>query len=826
MAKRRKNKNMNRQQANPTPVKTAPSGPSGNQGGSKKEEPAQEIEKLSAAAAANVTESDLKALDDKPPASPDTSVKDLITKGNEALSLLEVQRERAKKEEEIAKAKQAELDETRNNLESDREMAQLQLAEAEEKNAEIEKAKKAVEQREKALLEREETLLKRELDADAGFAQRNRQALESLDREAHSLREEFSNHRARIASEREEWQKELLGKRAALEGEVQQRLSAIKAEANARVEQWKAEVEEREADLAAREAESNAESARLRKVARNIEVERELLAEDRQAAEERAEKIAAAKLEEKNGEISALQERLAAARRQRDTLARSISEREDADRRFGDRSPAEVLSELRELRQERDELRKTLGGRPSAEALQRLEELERQRERWETDRLSLLGDVAELKQHVARKSIAVTELEALRDHKAALEASNELLRKALEDEIGKVNDLVTGADGASPFPSCTRMDNANDLQATRPTKDEIESLRDFADYVRHRIAYDSTAEKTLYYSAADVRSFLGGLAMSRLHLLQGISGTGKTSLPLSFARAIGAGHRLIEVQAGWRDRQDLIGHFNTFERRFYESEFLQALYMASCPQYRGTPFVVVLDEMNLSHPEQYFADLLSALEQEQHRQRLVLMTAAVEPAPALMDDGGRVLPIPANVWFVGTANHDETTKDFADKTYDRAHVMELPRQYKEFVVKESQTIQPVGVHALLRAFERAGKDHAAVGKTAYDFLKNKVGDILGRRFGVGWGNRLQRQMEDYVPVVIDCGGSIGEATDHVLATKLLRKIRDRHDNRPEDIIALREQINTEWPSLDSKSGPSKSLDILGEELHRLGHDED
>ena len=177
MSKRKKNKNRNRQQANPTRAETTPSGPTGNHGGSKKEEPAQEIEKLSEAAAANVTESDLKALDDKPPPSPDVSVKDLITKGKEALSLLEVQRERAKKEEETAKAKQAELEEVRNNLESDREMAQLQLAEAEEKAAEVDAAKKDVDEREKELLAREETLLKRELDADAGFAQRNRQAL-------------------------------------------------------------------------------------------------------------------------------------------------------------------------------------------------------------------------------------------------------------------------------------------------------------------------------------------------------------------------------------------------------------------------------------------------------------------------------------------------------------------------------------------------------------------------------------------------------------------------------------------------------------------------
>ena len=123
--------------------------------------------------------------------------------------------------------------------------------------------------------------------------------------------------------------------------------------------------------------------------------------------------------------------------------------------------------------------------------------------------------------------------------------------------------------------------------------------------------------------------------MSRLHLLQGISGTGKTSLPLAFARALGAGAALIEVQAGWRDRQDLIGHFNAFERRFYESEFLQALYRAQCPRYSGLVNIVVLDEMNLSHPEQYFADLLSAMEEPDPQERwLRLNVPASENRPA------------------------------------------------------------------------------------------------------------------------------------------------------------------------------------------------
>ena len=827
MGKRRKNKrNKNRTQPRPAQAPAQSGGVSTKRASEKEETPAIQIERISKAAKQHGTNSDLTALKGRPGPAPGTSLEELVAKGNEALALLEVQLERTRKEEQGAKAKAVEIDEARKSVESEREQVQLLLAESEEEATRIATKKKALDAREHALLQREEELVQRESDADAGFSQRNRLSLESLKREAKEYREEFSTHRATIASERGAWEKELLEKRSDLQEELEQRRSELDAEMNELIGERKVEVEKRETTCAAKDVEQRTEDARLRKEARDLEVDKELLDEDREAANERAERLAAAKLEQKDAEIAAHKERLMMARQGRDELARQIGDREEADRRFGDRTPDEVLAELRELRREREELRQKLGGRPSAEAFQRLEELERQREGWEGERLSLVGDVAELRQQLVRRNIAVTELEALRDHKAALEASNELLSKALEDEIRRVNDLVRGADSVSPFPSCSRMDNDSDLQASRPTMDTIRSLEDFAEYVRHRIAYDETTEKNLFYSGADVRSFIGGLAMSRLHILQGISGTGKTSLPLAFARAIGAGQALIEVQAGWRDRQDLIGHFNTFERRFYESEFLQALYQAKCPQYRDTPFIVVLDEMNLSHPEQYFADLLSALEQEQHRQRLVLMTAAVEPAPALMDGGGRVLQVPENVWFVGTANHDETTKDFADKTYDRAHVMELPRHREVFDINDAKPTSPVGLNALQRAFDQAIQAHAAQSEAAYEFLDGHLGGILGRRFGVGWGNRLQRQMENYVPVVIDCGGSVGEATDYVLATKLLRKIRDRHDNRADDVIELRDCIRDEWPALDEETQPNKCLDILVEELRRLRHDED
>jgi hypothetical protein len=197
------------------------------------------------------------------------------------------------------------------------------------------------------------------------------------------------------------------------------------------------------------------------------------------------------------------------------------------------------------------------------------------------------------------------------------------------------------------------------------------------------------------------------------------------------------------------------------------------------------------------------------------------MTAAVDPAPSLLGEGGTKLQIPRNVWFVGTANHDETTKDFADKTYDRAHVMELPRNYEKFELQAIDTWRPTSIDALTDAFKLAEAKHKDDAAKSYAFLHDELSDILGSRFRVGWGNRLERQMSSYVPVVVAAGGTIGEATDHILATKLLRKIRDRYDTRPEDIRALKERILIGW-NVIMPGEPVKSLELLQQESTRLG----
>ena len=636
-------------------------------------------------------------------------------------------------------------------------------------------------ERERALLDRETHIRQREINAEAGFIKERQEMLSQLDEARDAVRTEFAE------------------KQRADETRFKERDEAL---------------DEREDRLAGEQRE-------LASVKRELGYEKADLEELRIHLDERAERRAAAIREELEHRLQSLEAQLEQARQDRDRHAESLRQREDADRKFGQRTPEEVLADLDALRTENGELQAELAERPDIDATARLAELEREREAWQAERADLRRRVAEYKGRLARTDIDAAERESQRDVIASLTSQRELLQKAHEELRAEVGDLHRRNEARSPFPACTIMDEDPEFQSKAPLVTEGINLKDFVEELQHRIA-DALSEP-LFYSLPDLRSFIGGLAMGRLILLQGISGTGKTSLPVAFAQATGTQAAEIKVQAGWRDPQDLMGHYNTFEKKFHETEFLKALYRAGTPRWRDTIQVVLLDEMNLSHPEQYFSDLLSTLELPADDQRLELMTHAVTAAPALLDEEGK-LRIPPNVWFVGTANHDETTMDFADKTYDRSHVMEIPVRPKRFEVQKPSPRRTISFDALQKAFNEAVHRRHASAETALGYLDSEVRDRLARDFQIGWGPRFIWQMHRYVPVVVAAGGTVGEATDHVLAMRLLRKLENRHDNRPERVGDLKRQIRESWPALDEKTEPTKSIDLLNSELRRLGQE--
>ncbi|MBQ4356605.1 MAG: hypothetical protein II788_01330, partial [Acholeplasmatales bacterium] len=107
----------------------------------------------------------------------------------------------------------------------------------------------------------------------------------------------------------------------------------------------------------------------------------------------------------------------------------------------------------------------------------------------------------------------------------------------------------------------------------------------------------AASELGLYYSKEDIRRFIAGLATSHIMILQGMSGTGKTSLAYAFGRFIENDSAIIPVQPMWKERTDLIGYYNEFTKKFNETPFLEEMYKAN---YKPDMHITILDEMNIA----------------------------------------------------------------------------------------------------------------------------------------------------------------------------------------------------------------------------------
>ncbi|WP_295404468.1 hypothetical protein [uncultured Thiocystis sp.] len=718
----------------------------------------------------------------------------LAREGEAQKSLLSLEAEKTKLHEATAK-----LREDRTQF-SDQEIDYLRRLES------LEPREQALHIQEEMLVKREAAIKAREINAETGFINERKASLAAMDQAVASLRDQLADTERSISTQRADWLCERQAESERLRAEIEEA------------------VRQREQELAEQQNTLWEERRALDKRERLLQRSEDEHKEDRAGLDERVSQRLAREAEAFTHQRQALRDRLDQACLDRDTLEQKLRQREESDRRFGQRSPEQVLQELERLREENDRLQADLAARPDAQAAERLRALQEERANWQADRIVLLRQVSDAEGMLARHKIAATELEMLRDQKIAAEARVAVLQQARDELRTEVDQLIGRDEAKNPFQACSELDAA-EYQPVAEMSSNIRNLKSFVNDLQQRIAYNpQDPEKNLYYSLADLRCFLGGLAMGRLILLQGISGTGKTSLPVAFARAIGSPFdedNLVQVQAGWRDPQDLVGHYNAFEKRFYEQKFLRALYRAATPCWSDGIHLIVLDEMNLSYPEQYFSDMLSTLEQSIDKRSIELMPHRVDQAPLLFDNG-KSLRIPKNVWFVGTANHDETTKDFAPKTYDRSLVMEFSDTPKPFDVKPPSPRKPLSYEALQRFFLKAQQDHGKDAQQVSEFLNNCVRDPLKNDFKIGWGPRLEDQLKRYCPVVVAAGGALGEAADHILAMRLLRQLRNRHDNQQKRLEHLMNQIQKDWSLLCNNSQPTKSIEILRVELARFG----
>lgn len=299
----------------------------------------------------------------------------------------------------------------------------------------------------------------------------------------------------------------------------------------------------------------------------------------------------------------------------------------------------------------------------------------------------------------------------------------------------------------------------------------------------------------MYYTMETIRQFVAGLSCSHFMILEGLSGTGKTSLPKFFAEYTGAGICFTSVQASWKDRSDILGYYNDFTGKFKETPFLRALYEAS---YRTDDVhLLVLDEMNLSRIEYYFADFLSVLELDESQWKIELMPVSTGGRlPSKLVDGCSVA-IPTNVWFIGTANKDDSTFTVTDKVYDRAVVIDFSQRNEARVSNRRVSPIHLGNSRLNELFEAAA-DNPSCNLSRADLDRFSVlTQFVLDTFDINFGNRILNQIMRFVPVYVACGGTSAKALDLMFARKVLRKLDGRFDDGIKAGLAKLEKLVTE-----------------------------
>ena len=480
---------------------------------------------------------------------------------------------------------------------------------------------------------------------------------------------------------------------------------------------------------------------------------------------------------------------------------------------------------------------------------------------WLTQIRNLQNDNASKGLELTRLNNTIQEYEQLKAQLDLLRTLNEHLRaelnntkRMLESNVGEICPALTTIDveeAASTGESFLRYEERNNSK----NEDELKDLKAVVDHVRR---YAAAQTKPLFYSEKDLRAFIAGLAASPLSILQGMSGTGKTSLPKIFCEALLGEICVVPVESSWRDRNELLGYYNDFSKKFTAKEFTCDLYRAGCERYSNTIYFIVLDEMNLSRVEYYFADFLSVLEDKKENWLIKLVDTDMRQLPTeitpevikalekdksdaareleeiveklypenstLSDDAsstvsgsdklklikyladkkfknrsktkglvggpqhlidGNTVRIPKNVWFIGTANRDESTFEITDKVYDRAQVLNFNSRATGTRITDDVPKIYLTFDELNKMFLKAKESKTYAFKAEEYELLEKIESILRQSFRISYGNRIQDQMNIFVPVYVAAGRPttdnakkklINEAIDYQLTNKVLRKL--------------------------------------------------
>ena len=311
----------------------------------------------------------------------------------------------------------------------------------------------------------------------------------------------------------------------------------------------------------------------------------------------------------------------------------------------------------------------------------------------------------------------------------------------------------------------------------------------------------------LYYKIEMMRIFVAALASTKLVILQGISGTGKTSLAYAWGKFMKHDSCIASVQPSWRDRTDMFGYFNEFTKKFNETEMLKEMYHAG---YCDEIFTVILDEMNLSRVEYYFAEMLSILEMPNRDEWVIELVPNSWKTDPKHIKGGKI-QVPPNMWYIGTINNDDSTFAVTDKVYDRAMPIDINDKGTPFEPIDTPA-QDINFSYLDGLFKSAIQDNP-ISQETLDKIELMDNYVI-QHFRIAFGNRIVSHMKKFVPVYVACGGDEIAGVDYFIAKKILRKFEQLN------IAYIRDELDPYVSFLDKTFGKNKMKECI-EYLLRL-----
>ena len=377
--------------------------------------------------------------------------------------------------------------------------------------------------------------------------------------------------------------------------------------------------------------------------------------------------------------------------------------------------------------------------------------------------------IIRFRHNVSHQESLVEEIDNLNNDIARLRNENERYKEMANaatgeveyDENGNVINKINESE--TRFFKLTQIDQKFE-NYTFPEFNNTISLEELCERFRNYAA----SKLHLYYDIDLIRLFISAFASNRLIILQGISGTGKTSLAYAWGYFVNNESTIASVQPSWRDSTEIYGYFNEFTKRFNETQVLAKMYEA---RYNPSVYLTVLDEMNISRVEYYFAEMLSVLELPSQDEWIIsLVPSAWSNDPKLLD-GGR-FKLPNNMWYCGTINNDDSTFMVTDKVYDRALPINIDNKAEVFEAPDTDSIN-ITADYLVSLFSKAQVDYPL----SEDTIKkiNVMDEYVINHFRLAFGNRIMKQIKDYVPVFVACGGEEMRAVDYLIANKILRK---------------------------------------------------